>query len=81
MFDDVECAAVGDHFCVPRADHVQAFFEECLVHTKGSYARKRFVLADWQRDEIIRPLFGTTRFSTESEDYKRQYEVCWAGAR
>lgn len=77
VFDGVECVADGDHFCVPRADHAQAFFEECLCHTKGRYVRKKFVLADWQRDEIIRPLFGTVRWSEESGEYKRQYEVAW----
>lgn len=75
--DGVECAEVGDHFCVPRANHAQAFFEELLVHTKGSYARKRFILKGWQRDEIIRPLFGETAWSPELGDYKRRYEVAW----
>lgn len=30
-----------------------------LVHTKGRWAGVPFTLADWQRDDIIRPLFGT----------------------
>lgn len=75
-FDSVECAGTGDHFCAPRADKAQAFFEEILVHTKGLYARKRFVLEDWQRDDIVRPLFGDTVFSGEF-GYKRRYEVAW----
>lgn len=76
-FDDVECAGVGDHFCAPRADHAQAFFEEILMHTKGRYVRKRFILADWQRDEIIRPLFGMVVWSEEYDCYKRRYEIAW----
>lgn len=76
VFDDVECASLGDHFCIPRADKAQAFFEEILVHTKGIYARKRFVLEDWQRDDIVRPLFGETVWSDEF-GYKRKYEVAW----
>ena len=77
-FDDVECPEAGNHFCVPRADHVQAFFEEILVHTKGrNYARRKFILADWQRDEIIRPLFGRVDWSAEYETYRRRYEVAW----
>ena len=77
-FDGVECPNSGDHFCVPRADHVQAFFEELLCHTKGrNYARRKFILAKWQRDDIVRPLFGTVVWSDEHETYRRQYEVAW----
>ncbi|BCP41441.1 terminase [Mycobacterium intracellulare] len=76
--DGVECVATGDHFCIPRADHAQAFFEELLVHTKGRrYARRKFILADWQRDEIVRPLFGETVWSEEFDSYKRRYEIAW----
>jgi phage terminase large subunit-like protein len=75
--DGLQCAEVGDHFCVSRADHAQAFFEELLCHTKGTYARRPFILADWQRDDIIRPLFGTVEWSDEQASYKRRYEVCW----
>lgn len=75
--DGIECSEVGDHFCTPRANHAQAFFEELLCHTKGTYARKPFLLKDWQRDDIIRPLFGRVVWSDEVGDYKRQYEICW----
>ena len=77
--DDVvtECHEVGDHFCVPRADHVCQFFEELLVHTKGRYARKRFELRDWQRDEILRPLFGRVVWSQEHQAYTRQYRLAY----
>lgn len=75
--DELECEEVGDHFCVPRANHAQAFFEELLVHTKGSYSRKRFLLKPWQRDDIVRPLFGETAWSPELDGYKRRYEVAW----
>lgn len=76
-FDDIECQGVGEHFCIPRADHVQCFFQELLQHTKGRYVRKRFILADWQRDEIIRPLFGRVVYSEEFQAYKRRYEIAW----
>ena len=72
-----ECTEVGDHFCIPRADRAQSFFEEVLVHTKGSYARKPFELQKWQRDGIIRPLFGSVVWSDERCEYKRQYEIAW----
>lgn len=77
IFDDIECAEVGDHFCTARAGHAQAFFEELLQHTKGRYVRKRFILAPWQRDDIIRPLFGEAVWSDEYDAYKRRYEVAW----
>lgn len=77
-FDGVECVKSGDHFCIPRADHAQAFFEEILCHTKGrNYARRKFILAGWQRDDIVRPLFGHVVYSDEHETYRRQYEVAW----
>lgn len=75
--DGVECTEVGDHMCRPRADHVQKFFEEILLHTKGQYFRRRFALEPWQADEIVRPLFGRVVWSDEFGAYKRQYEVAW----
>jgi phage terminase large subunit-like protein len=75
--DGLTCRERGPHFCVPRADHAQKFIEELLVHTKGSFARRPFVLADWQRDDIVRPLFGTVRFSDESRSYVRLFQVAW----
>src|SRR6201988_990309 len=72
-----ECAEIGDHFCIPRADHVCQFFEELLCHTKGTQYRKRFLLRDWQRDEILRPLFGRVRWSDEHGAYVRRYRVAY----
>lgn len=43
-----------------------------LVHTKGRWAGVPFTLAGWQRDEIIRPLFGTLR-----PDGRRQYRTAY----
>lgn len=77
VFDNLECLGIGDHFCTPRADKAQAFFEEILQHTKGQYTRKRFILEDWQRDDIVRPLFGEAVWSDEFNSYKRRYEIAW----
>ena len=41
------------------ADHAVAFIE-CLSHTKGIWAGKKFDLIDWQ-EQIIRDLFGTLK--------------------
>lgn len=75
--DGKTCRKRGDHFCVTRADKAQAFFEEILVHTKGRYARRPFVLAKWQRDDIVRPVFGTVVWSEEFGEYVRRYLVVW----
>lgn len=75
--DRLTCHKRGDHFCEPRARHVVAFMEELLLHTKGRYARKPFLLAGWQRDDIVRPMFGETRWSPEYSEYVRRYRVAW----
>lgn len=74
--DGIECEERGDHFCEPRARHAVAFFEELLLHTKGQYYRKPFILTKWQREEIIAPLFGSAVWSEEF-GYKRRYEIAW----
>jgi phage terminase large subunit-like protein len=58
-----------------KADRAQRFFENVLVHTKGRWAGKKFKLADWQRDEIIRPLFGTVN-EDGTRQYRRAYIEC-----
>lgn len=75
--DQRECAERGDHFCVPRADHVCGFFEDLLMHTKGTQFRKRFLLRDWQSEEILRPLFGRVVWSEEHQGYVRRYRIAY----
>lgn len=72
-FDGRTCRAKGAHYCEPRADKVVAFFSELLVHTKGPFARKAFVLEPWQEFDIIRPLFGEVVWSPEWRRYVRRY--------
>jgi phage terminase large subunit-like protein len=74
-FAGKSCAKRGDHFCVPRADRAQRFIEKMCVHTKSIWARKPFVLEDWQRDEIVRPLFGEVRWDDQWQMYVRLYSV------
>lgn len=50
----------------------QFFFESRLQHTDGKWAGMPFVLTDWQRDEIVRPLFGTL-----NPDGTRQYRTVY----
>jgi phage terminase large subunit-like protein len=68
----------GDRAYVPEwADLACGFFEDLLVHTKGRYARKPFLLTDWQADDIIRPLFGTARYDGQLESWVRLYTLAW----
>lgn len=59
------------------ADLAVNFFERILVHTKGRYARSPFILADWQRDDIIRPIFGSARWDPQYEEWVRLYSEAW----
>jgi phage terminase large subunit-like protein len=77
IYDGWPCPEYDDHFCEYRAAHAQAFFEEILVHTKGRYARKPFILADWQRTDIIYPIFGDVRWSPEANEYVRRFRIAW----
>ena len=55
------------------ADLAVAFFEKLLVHSKGEWAGKPFKLQDWQRDDIIRPLFGWKRTADKTRRYRTAY--------
>ncbi|MER6665717.1 terminase TerL endonuclease subunit [Amycolatopsis japonica] len=47
------------------------------MHTKDRWARTPFILADWQRDDIVRPLFGEVRWDPEWQTYVRRYRSGW----
>ena len=51
--------AKGSYYDKNAADYAVNFIE-CLCHTKGTWARKRFELIDWQ-EQIIRDVFGTIK--------------------
>ncbi len=59
------------------ADQAQRFFEGALVHTKGRWARVPFTLEPWQRDDIIRPLFGVARYDEQWDTWVRLYNEAW----
>ena len=54
------------------AAQAELFFETFLVHTKGEWANKRFVLEQWQR-KFIRNLFGWKRRSDGTRRYRTTY--------
>lgn len=71
------CTERGEHLCAPRAARVCGFFDHVLVHTKGRFARKPFVLTDWQRYDIVGPLMGTVGWSDTYQRYVRRYRMGW----
>jgi phage terminase large subunit-like protein len=57
----------------PRlADYACNFFPRFLCHSKGQWAGKPFELLEWQRSDIIRPLFGWVR-----PDGTRRFRRCY----
>ena len=54
------------------AEAAVRFFERVIRHTKGQWAGQPFALQPWQRDDIIRPLFGQKR-ADGSRRYRRAY--------
>ena len=60
------------HYDEVAAEMAVSFFESLLTHVKGEWAGQPFLLEDWQKDEIIRPLFGWKR-----EDGTRRYRTAY----
>jgi len=55
-----------------KGEHAINWIETYCTHVKGALGGEPFILADWQKDDIIRPLFGTIR-----EDGLRQYRQAY----
>ena len=53
---------------------IERFFERYLRHMKGRWAGQPFALEPWQRNDILRPLFGTLQ-----PDGRRQYREALIG--
>ena len=51
----------GCRFDERAGQFVVNFFNEFLVHTLGQWAGQPFALLDWQREEVVMPLFGWKR--------------------
>ena len=62
----------GLYFDPDSAKRAVDFFARFLRHTKGRWAGHPFELEDWQRDEIIAPLFGWKR-----TDGTRRYRTAY----
>ena len=55
-----------------KADSVIDFIEKHCSHVKGELGGSPFLLEDWQKDEIIRPIYGTL-----NADGLRQYRTAY----
>ena len=55
-----------------RAERCIAFVEQFLTHTKGELGGKKFILEDFQKEEIIKPLFGWV-----DKNGLRRYRTCY----
>lgn len=58
---DRHAVETGHWFDEQAAKRVIHFFEKYLKHSKGKWAGKPFKLLDWQKHEVIAPLFGWKR--------------------
>lgn len=63
---------VRARFSKARAKHACDFFPAFLRHSKGEWAGRPFELLDWQREEVISPLFGWI-----DENKRRRYQKCY----
>lgn len=59
------------YFDKEAADRAVQFFEKRLAHVKGEWAGKPIILERWQKEEIIRPMFGWKHASGELKGYRR----------
>ena len=59
--------AEDSHYDKKSADYAVNFIE-CLSHTKGTWARKKFELLEWQ-ERIIRDLFGVLKANGYRQSY------------
>jgi phage terminase large subunit-like protein len=60
-----------------HASQAVRFIEGATVHTKGRHARAPFILEPWQKDEIIRPMFGTFSYDDQYNEWTPQYRLAW----
>jgi phage terminase large subunit-like protein len=79
-FDGQTCNRRGEHLCQPRIAHVRAFFCELLVHTKGDWARRPFIPAEWEMREVLTPLFGLVEYDPGWGRYLRRYRELYLSA-
>ena len=60
------------YFDEVSANRAVDFIEKFCTHVKGELGGKAFLLEDWQKNDIIRPLFGWKK-----ADGRRKYRTCY----
>ena len=60
------------YFDTETADNAVKFIEKHLTHTKGELAKTPFILQEYQKEQIIRPLFGW-----KNADGSRKYRTAF----
>ena len=61
------------YFDEEAADRAVNFIEKFCTHVKGELAGKAFILEKWQKDDIVRPLFGWK----DKDTGLRRYRMCY----
>ena len=61
------------YFDEESADRAVNFIEKFCTHVKGELAGKAFILEKWQKDDIVRPLFGWK----DKDTGLRRYRMCY----
>jgi phage terminase large subunit-like protein len=69
---DEHAVANGCWFNEELAEHAANFFPKFLRHSKGQWAGQPFALLDWQRNDLIYPLFGWLR-ADKTRRYRRAF--------
>lgn len=62
----------GCYFDLAAGQHVVSFFEKFLYQSQGQWAGKPFQLMDWQKYEVLMPMFGWKR-----KDGTRRYRIAY----
>ena len=61
------------YFDEKAAERACSFIEEFITHTKGELSQTPMVLEEWQKDDIIKPLFGWKHKETKLRKYRTCY--------
>ena len=61
------------YFDEEAANKAVQFIETHLTHTKGELAKKPFILQEYQKEQIIKPLFGWKNKEEDSRKYRTAF--------
>ena len=56
-----------------KANRAVYFIEHFITHVKGEKAGQPFILEPWQKDQIIKPIFGYVDKKTNLRQYRTAY--------